>query len=123
MLQTGMFQYYTAKDYQGAVAKLREAITKGKEEGDNRTVYSCLSLLGRALLELGRTNEAASVLGEIEQMLLDKKPFVVGDETAFLESARNRGLEVESVKRIAAALTPLCRDPEFTRRLKTLAAE
>jgi uncharacterized protein HemY len=121
ILQTGMYLYYAAEDYQGAAAKLREAITRGKQEGDNRSAHSSLSILGLALLQLGRTAEAADVLRELEQMLTDKKPFVAGDETAFLESARGRGLEVESVKRIAAALVPLCRDPECARRLRELA--
>lgn len=120
MLQTGMFLFYPGRDYSGVVAKMREAIAKGKEE-DTRTVYASLCLLGRALLELDRLDEATDVLMEIEKMRLDAKPFVVGDETVFLESAFNRGLEVKSVKRIAAALAPLCRDPEFRRRLQTLA--
>lgn len=123
MLQTAMFLYHTANDYQGAVTKLREAIAKGREDGDNRSVYSALGLLGRALLELRRFSEAASVMGEIEEMLLTKKPFVVGDETVFLEDALNLGVEVESARRIAVALAPLCRDPEFTRRLKILAGK
>jgi hypothetical protein len=55
-------------------------------------------------------------------MFLDKRPFVVGDETAFLEDARKRGIKVQSIEAIPAALAPICRDPEFARRLKSLAA-
>src|SRR5580704_7725742 len=35
MLQTGMFLNYTARNYEGTVAKLHEAIAKGKQEGDS----------------------------------------------------------------------------------------
>jgi tetratricopeptide (TPR) repeat protein len=83
-LQTAKTLYYLYGDYPRAMAKLREAINTGKTEDDQRTVYSSLSLLGQALLELNRTDEVSEVLGEIERMLLDKKPFVVGDETPFL---------------------------------------
>ena len=122
MLQTAMFEYFTAQDYEGAASKLRQAIRKGEEEDDSRTVYSSLGMLGRALLELGQNREAASVLNKIERMITDKKPLVVGDETAFLESAYGQGFERESVRRVAAALTALCSDPEFKRRLSVLAA-
>jgi hypothetical protein len=121
-LQTGLFWYHTANDQQAAALKLRDAIAKGRQQKDYRTVYSPLNVLRLALLDLDRTAEATTVLREIEQMILDKRPFVVGDETAFLESALERGIEVQSVKMNAAALAPICRDPEFARRLKSLAA-
>ena len=123
ILQTALFEYYTAGDYGAAAAKLHDAKRNGEQEGDTRTTYSCLGLLGLALLEMGRTSEAAIALNEIEQMLHDKKPFVVGDETAFLESAHDKGVELESVRRLAAALAPICRDPDFKRRLTVLASK
>lgn len=68
MLQTGLFLYYAADDPIGAAAKLRDAITKAKEEGQDPTLYSSVSLLGCALMDLGQVNEAAGVLKEIERM-------------------------------------------------------
>jgi len=119
-LQTAMMLYYAVHDYNRTVPKLREAIDLGRVQNDQRTVYSSLSLLGQALLKLGHTQEALTVLSEIEEMVSGKKSFVVGDETSFLESIRARGLEADRVTRIATALIPLCRDPEFKRRLTAL---
>jgi len=121
-LQTAIMFYYVAHDYPRAVAKLEEAVSRGKAENDDSTVYSSLSLLGQTLLQLDRKNEAIEVLKEIEQMILAKKSFVIGDETLFLESARARGIEVRTVKRLASILASVCRDPEFGDRLKALAA-
>lgn len=121
-LQTGMMLYYVAKDYPRAVAKLEEAVSQGKAENDDSTVYSSLSVLGQALLQLDRRSEAVNVLEEIEQMVLAKKSFVVGDETLFLENARARALELPTIRRVASILAPVCRDPEFGNRLKALAA-
>jgi|SRR5580658_2153893 hypothetical protein len=120
-LQTAMMFYYVANDYPRAVAKLEEAINHGKAENDDSTVYSALSVLGQALLQLDRKREAVRVLQEIEKMVLAKKPSVIGDETLFLETAMGRGLELPTVKRIASILAPVCRDPEFGSRLKALA--
>lgn len=120
-LQTAMLLYHVAKDYPRAVAKLEDAISQGKAENDESTVYSALSLLGQALLQLDRKSEAVQVLRQIEQMVLAKRAFVVGDETLFLENARTRGLEMRTVKRVASILAPLCRDPEFSKRLRVLA--
>jgi hypothetical protein len=100
---------------------LQEAIGQGKVENDDSTVYSSLSVLGQALLQLDRKSEAVDVLKEIEQMVLAKKPVVIGDETLFFEGARAQGLEVPTIKRLASVLAPLCRDPEFESRLKALA--
>lgn len=121
-LQTGLFEYYSAGSYTNAMRKLREAKEKGEREGDSRTAYSALGHLGRAYLESGQLGEAAVAIRAIEQALFDQKAFVVGDETAFLEAARDKGLEPEAVRRIAAALSPLCHDPKFKRRLEHLAS-
>jgi len=120
LLQTGNFLYYSADDYSEAIKKLREAIAAGRRERDTRSVYSSLATLGLALLKNGQEQEAANVLRDIEQEIADKHLFVVGDETAFLELAFNQGVEIDRVKRIAVALAPLCRDPDFARRLNIL---
>jgi tetratricopeptide (TPR) repeat protein len=120
-LQTAMLLYHVAGDYPHAIAKLEQAVSQGKAENDESTVYSSLSVLGQALLQLDRKSEAVRVLKEIEQMVLTRKSFVVGDETLFLESARARGLELPTVKKLASVLAPLCRDPEFANRLRALA--
>jgi hypothetical protein len=122
-LQTGIFLHDSVKDYPAAAAKLVETIARGKEEEDDRTVYTSLNLLGRVYLELDRLDKATDILAQLEHMLVDKKPFVVGDETVFLESAFRRGIRPQSLKRFASALAQVCRDPEFRERLKTLSAK
>lgn len=121
LFQTGMFLYHSANDYGEAIKKLREAIATGRREQDTRTVYSSLATLGLALIKIGQEQEAADALREIEQSIADKRSFVVGDETAFLESAFDHGLETDRIKRIASELSPICRDPQFAQRLSTLA--
>jgi hypothetical protein len=120
-LQTAMVLYQVARDYPRAVAKLEDAVSQGIAENDDGTVYSSLSVLGQALLQLDRESEAVRVLKEIERMVLAKKSFVVGDETLFLESAHAHGVEIATVKRLASVLAPECRDPEFESRLRALA--
>lgn len=121
MLQTAMLFCHSLHDYSRTATKLRETIDKAAAEGDIRTAYTSLGLLGHALLQLDRKSEAVVVLKEIEQMVLANKAVVVGDETLFLEGARAQGLEVPTIKRLASTLAPLCRDPEFRGRLKALA--
>jgi hypothetical protein len=121
MVQTGLFLYYAADDPKAAAAKLRDAVTKAKNEGQDPTLYSSLALLGCALLDLDRVSEAADALREIERMVLEKRRFAPGDETNFLECAFRRNVEVDTVKRIAAILAPLCREASFERRLNALA--
>ena len=120
-LQTALFEHSSLGSYVNAVEKLERAKVRAQQEEDYRTAYSVLGHLGRALLEIGQDRRAASVLSEIEQMFLDGKPFVIGDETVFLESAHDKGFEPEAVRRIATALAPHCRDSEYKRRLEALA--
>ncbi len=103
-LQTAMMLYHVAGDSSRAVAKLQEAIGQGRDENDDGTVYSSLSLLGQALLRPGRKVDAVPVPQDSEQLVLGKKPVVVGDEALFLEGARAQGLEVPTVKRLASML-------------------
>ena len=120
-LQTAMLFYYSIHDYGRAESKLREAIELGRTQNDQRTVYTSLALLGKTLLDEGRTSEAIRIFSEIERMVFSKQQFVVGDETQFLETLRARGLESERVTRLASSLAPICRDPAFKQRLEVLA--
>ena len=122
MLQTAMVFYYSLHDASRTSAKLREAIKQGKAEEDDSTIYSSLSLLGLALLDLDQAEEAAKVLREIKGMVEEKKSFIVGDETAFLKRAQSRGLELEQVRTIASLLIPICHNPIFLNRLKELSS-
>jgi hypothetical protein len=122
-LQTAMILHHGAADYARAVPKLLEAIAHGKAEDDEKTVYTAMSLLGQGSLKLGDVDQALAVLSELEHMVARKGSFVVGDETPFLESLRERGLEVARVKRLASTLSKACRDPEFQKRLHSLAVE
>jgi hypothetical protein len=119
-LQTAMLRYWAAHDPPRAIEKAREAITEGRQEQDDSTVYSALSLLGLALIDIGEVSSASAIIPQIEQMLDEHRRFVVGDETCFLEAAKSQGLEVVAISRIAARLEPVCRDPEFAERLRAL---
>jgi hypothetical protein len=118
--QTAMTLYWSAHDCSRTVTKTREAVQKAMEEGDTRTAYSALSLLGLALLDLHRTDEAGATLREIEDMVGQRKRVVVGDETLFLERANARGLERPTIKSTASILAPVCRDAAFAERLRAL---
>lgn len=121
--QPAMMFYWSAHNYPQTVAKAQEAVQKAKDEGDAKTAYSALSLLGLALLELDRTDEAIAILGKIEDMVRERKSLVVGDETLFLERAIARGLERPTIRRIAKVLAPVCRDAEFAGRLHALSLQ
>jgi len=121
--QTAMTLYWSAHDCSRTVTKTREAVQKAMEEGDTGTAYSALSLLGLALLDLERTDEAGATLREIEDMVRQRKRIVVGDETLFLERANTRGLERPTIKSIASILAPVCRDVAFAERLQALALQ
>jgi len=121
-LQTAMILHHGARDYIRAVPKLEEAISQGKAECDDKTLYTALSLLGQASLGLGNKARAIVVLNQLEQLVAKKASFVVGDETPFLESMVTRGLEIGRVKRLASTLAKACRDPDFKERLNSLAS-
>ena len=115
-----MVLHHGLHDYSRAVPKLEEAISHARVERDDRTVYTSLSLLGQAHLELGHISEALAVLSELEEMAATKGTFVVGDETCFLENLKARRLETGRVARLASSLASVCRDPAFKERLGAL---
>ena len=94
-LQTSLLLLYGLRQHEKAAAKLRQAIAQGQQEGDDRTVYTSLSLLGLGSLNSGRIDDALSVLEEIEGMITNRRSFVVGDETNFLEGLEAQKLEVD----------------------------
>lgn len=118
--QTAMVFYWSAHNHSQTAAKAQEAVQKAIDEGDTETAYSALSLLGLALLDLDRTDEAIAILAKIEDMVRERKSLVVGDETLFLERANARGLERPTIRRIAKVLAPVCRDASFASRLQAL---
>jgi len=121
--QTAMTFYWVVRDSRRTVIKSREAVQKATEEKDSKTLYSALSLLGLALLELDRIEEAGATLNEIGNMARRKMRIVVGDETLFLERANERGLDRPTIKDIANILAPVCRDQSFAERLRALAVQ
>jgi tetratricopeptide (TPR) repeat protein len=120
-LQTAMILHRGVHDYQRAIKKLEEAVSDGRAERDDKTVYTSLSLLGQTHLELGKNDEALAVLSQIEEMVERKASVVVGDETCFLERLRLQSLETERVARLASILSSACRDRDFKERLRALA--
>ncbi|MBZ5613681.1 MAG: hypothetical protein LAO23_06705 [Acidobacteriia bacterium] len=123
-LQYAMTIYWSLDDPSRAVAKAREAVAKGREEGDDRTVYQSLGLLGLALLDLHENDQARNVLEDIGKMVAARVRIVVGDETLFLERfhalTEDQRIKV-TIQQIAQQLAAVCRDAEFRARLKTLA--
>lgn len=116
-LQTAMFFFYVAGQYERAVAKLEEAIARAKKEKDVASLYSSTALLGQAFLKLGRTEDAAQMIVQLHGIITSNKGFPVGDETAFLQAAKESGVEILLVRDIAGRLAPRCSDPDFAHRL------
>jgi hypothetical protein len=123
-LQTAMMLYWSMDNPGRTVTKAREAITAASQERDDGTLYQSFGLLGLALLDLHQGEEAVRVLGEIEKMVAARLRIVVGDETLFLERLFAKTKEAntrKTIQGIAKVLWPVCRDSEFTTRLKALA--
>jgi tetratricopeptide (TPR) repeat protein len=119
-LQTAFSYYWTIRDSERTAVKAREAIRQTKAEGDTRSTYQGLGILGLALLDLERNEEALAVFEEIRQMVIDRENVVVGDETLFFEQLRAKGIEPESLMQISKILASVCRDKEFAHRLRVL---
>ena len=122
--QYAMTLYWAMDDAARTVTKSREAIAASRHEDDDKTVYQSFGLLGLALLDLHQEDESVRVLDEIHKMVAERRRIVVGDETLFLERLRAQTKDVKTIatiQEIAKTLSPVCRDPEFTARLKKLA--
>ena len=119
-LQTASLLYWTVGDAVRARAQTEDALRAAKDEGDTRTLYQGLGLLGLVLLDLQQWPAAVEVFREIQQMIAEKRSVVVGDETLFLERLYSAGLEKEAIGAVARILAPVCRDPEFVKRLEAL---
>lgn len=123
-LQTAQVLYWAVHDADRTVLKVQEAIEAANREHDDKTVYQSLGLLGLALLDLHKADEVRQVLNEIERMVSAKRRIVVGDEAVFLERLFAQTTEMgirESIRRIAAVLSPLCHETQFKNRLAMLA--
>jgi hypothetical protein len=122
--QYAMTLYWTMDDAARTVTKAREAIAASGQEDDDKTVYQSFGLLGLALLDLHQNDESIRVLNEIHKMVAERRRIVVGDETLFLERLRAQTTDVKTIatiQEIARTLSPVCRDPEFSARLRKLA--
>jgi hypothetical protein len=124
-LQTALLLFYSSRNSEQAAMKAREAIQVSKAQDDSVSLYSSISLLGSILLKLRQSEEAVSLLGELEEIIYSDasgspRRFVVGDETPFLEGLKERHLADGRVARMASTLSSLCRDPSFAKRLSAL---
>jgi hypothetical protein len=119
-LQTAFLLYWTVCDPVRARPQTEDALQAARNEGDTRTLYQGLGLLGLILLDLKHLTEAVLVFQEIRQMVAEKQKIVVGDETLFLERMYAAGLEKEAIALVAKILASVCRDPEFVKRLQAL---
>jgi hypothetical protein len=121
--QYAMTLYWAMDDPARTVAKAREAITASKREGDDKSAYQALGLLGLALLDTHQDEEAHAVLDAIQVMVSRRPRIVVGDETLFLERLRSRAKDTKTlaiIRDLARRLWPVCRDQEFKARLQRL---
>ena len=122
--QYAMTLYWAMDDAARTVTKAREAIAASRHEDDDKTVYQTFGLLGLALLDLHHDDECIRLLDEIHKMVAERRRIVVGDETLFLERLRVRTKDIKTIatiQEIAKTLSAVCRDAEFTARLKKLA--
>ena len=91
VLQTAMILHHGARDYARGVPKLEEAISQGRTERDDRTVYTALGLLGQASLGLGRTDQALQVLGELKKWWRTRASSLLETKPAFWKSFESNG--------------------------------
>jgi len=123
-LQYAMTLYWAMDEPTRTVTKAREAIAVSRQERDDKTAYHAFGLLGLALLDVHQDDEAVRVLDEIHKMVAARLRIVVGDETLFLERLRAQTKDVKTIatiQGIAKTLSPVCRDPQFSARLRKLA--
>jgi tetratricopeptide (TPR) repeat protein len=121
---TAMLYYWSMHDAARTLDKLSQAIEQAFKDRDDSTLYSALALKGLALLDDGRLNEAAAVLDKIAAMVRRHSPVPVGDETLFLERLSKSSESPEArttIRELARALSPVCRDLSFAARLEALA--
>jgi hypothetical protein len=121
--QYAMTLYWAMDDPARTVAKAREAVAACKREGDDKSAYQALGLLGLALLDTQQDEEAHAVLDAIQVMVSRRPRIVVGDETLFLERLRARTKDTKTlttIRDLARTLSPACRDQEFKVRLQRL---
>ena len=121
--QYAMTLYWAMDDPARTVAKAREAIAASKREGDDKSAYQALGLLGLALLDTQQDEEAHAVLDAIQVMVSRRLRIVVGDETLFLERLRARAKDTKTlatIRDLSRTLWPVCRDQEFKVRLQRL---
>ena len=121
--QYAMALYWAMDDPARTVAKAREAIIASKREGDDKSAYQALGLLGLALLDTHQDEQALAVLDAIQVMVSRRPRIVVGDETSFLERLRTRVKEMKTIaiiRDLARTLWLVCRDQEFKARLQKL---
>jgi hypothetical protein len=115
-----MVLYHVARQPSRAAEKLARVIESGRSEGDLSTVYSALALMGQSYLDLDRITEASKVLKDLETMLSNGCPVVIGDETTFLERALAREIDRPKIHRVATIALSRCRDAGFKARLGAL---
>jgi len=121
--QYAMTLYWAMDDPGRTVTQAREAIAVSRHEDDDKSVYHSFGLLGLALLDLHQNDKSIRVLNEIHKMVAERRRIVVGDETLFLERLRAQTTDLKTIatiQEIARTLSPVCRDPEFSARLRKL---
>ena len=64
-----MMYYWSMHEPAKTAQKVQEAAETARAEADTTTLYQSLALLGLALLDLGRTDEATHVLSEMQSMV------------------------------------------------------
>lgn len=120
MLQTATFYFYVAKELSKTVKKVDEieALPGTRDMG---SYYSALALKGEALIELGRVDDAKSVLREMSYIVKtnpQQVPF--GDEINLLEAAIRQETLAHPARELLQLIVPKIRSQEYRERAEAL---
>jgi hypothetical protein len=121
-LETATFYFYVLRDFSKTVEKVKEmGVVHGAHSSPS--YYSALSLMGQALLELNRIEEADRILKEMYVMVQsDETHLPYGDEINFLEHASLHPALASKCRLVAVDILPRIRSKEYAKRAQRLLA-
>jgi tetratricopeptide (TPR) repeat protein len=113
-----MFYFYTLRDFDKTIQKVRQmGSLEEQRKTDIPSYYTSLTLLGQALLNLGRSHEAEKVLLDLTKLVdLFPRQVPCGDEMNFLEEMTKRQVAPVLCKHLLGFVIPRLRDPEYQSR-------
>jgi hypothetical protein len=114
-LELASFYFHKVKDFAKTVDRIQSmGRFEDQDDKDVRFYYTALTLKGRALLQLNRQDEAATVLQELARIVASSpKQVPYGDEFNFLNEMTQKRLEPELCKQLAKVVVARIKDQEF----------